>query len=77
MKSKPIKQGDHMGKFPILTSSNDGNSAALKDILQLYVEEGQVIADVTYGKGVFWKDIDVDLYNFAASDIQTGVDFKK
>ncbi len=33
-----------MNKFPILTSSNDGNSAALKDILQLYAEEGQVIA---------------------------------
>ena len=27
-------------------------------ILQLYVRDGAEVADVTYGRGVFWKKVD-------------------
>lgn len=43
-------------------------------ILSLYVPEGASVADVTYGKGVFWKKIDKSAYNIYASDIKEGID---
>lgn len=43
-------------------------------ILSLYVPEGSSIADVTYGKGVFWKKVDKNAYDLHFSDIKTGVD---
>ncbi len=43
-------------------------------ILSLYVPVGSEIADVTYGKGVFWKKINKDDYSLHFSDIKTGVD---
>lgn len=43
-------------------------------ILSLYVPEGSSIADVTYGKGVFWKKVDKEAYDLHFSDIKTGVD---
>ena len=36
--------------------------------------EGSTIADVTYGKGAFWKCVPEGLYKLLATDIQTGVD---
>lgn len=43
-------------------------------ILSLYVPIGAHIADVTYGKGVFWKKVDQNDYTLYFSDIKTGVD---
>jgi tRNA G10 N-methylase Trm11 len=43
-------------------------------ILELHVPKGSKIADVTYGKGVFWRNVPDDLYDVVASDIATGVD---
>ena len=43
-------------------------------ILQLYVPKGAEIADVTYGRGVFWKKVDKSQYSLHFSDIKTGVD---
>ena len=58
----------------ILTSSVGNNSPVLRDILGLYVREGATVADVTYGKGAFWKDVPSGAYNVLATDIQMGVD---
>lgn len=33
-----------------------------------------MIADVTYGKGVFWQQVDLDDYTVLPTDLQTGVD---
>jgi tRNA G10 N-methylase Trm11 len=46
-------------------------------ILDLYVAAGSRIADVTYGKGVFWKRVDQTRYDLRASDLRTGVDCRK
>lgn len=43
-------------------------------ILSLYVPVGAEIADVTYGKGVFWKRINQADYHLRFSDIKMGID---
>ena len=43
-------------------------------ILSLYVPVGAEIADVTYGKGVFWKRINQADYHLHFSDIKMGID---
>jgi len=39
----------------------------------LYAKNGDNIADVTYGRGVFWKKIDTTKYKLVKSDIKTGI----
>lgn len=43
-------------------------------ILELYVTAGSTVADVTYGRGVFWRDVPKGLYNLLPTDLSTGVD---
>ncbi len=41
------------------------------NILELYIPPGSVVADVTYGKGVFWKNVNKSEYSLLASDLKT------
>lgn len=50
------------------------NEDIFPKILSLYVPEGSEIADVTYGKGVFWKKVNQESYKLHFSDIKTGTD---
>jgi hypothetical protein len=43
-------------------------------VLRLHVPPGSVVADVTYGTGIFWKNIPTGEYKLLATDIKTGVD---
>jgi DNA modification methylase len=43
-------------------------------ILALHVPPGSVVADVTHGKGIFWKNVVKDRYILLATDIEDGVD---
>jgi hypothetical protein len=52
----------------------DSNSELFPKVLSLYVEPGSIVADVTYGKGVFWRNVPKGLYKLLASDIKTGID---
>ncbi|HEY7830750.1 MAG TPA: DNA methyltransferase [Solirubrobacteraceae bacterium] len=59
----------------VVLSAHMGRNADLfPSILDLHVPKGAVIADVTYGKGVFWQRVRLDDYIVLASDLQTGVD---
>lgn len=58
----------------ILSSYGDGNDRVFPRILKLYVSPGSEIADVTYGKGVFWRHVPDGLYKLHATDILRGVD---
>ena len=58
----------------VLSASLDTNDAVFRQILELYVKPGSTIADVTYGRGVFWRSVPPHLYRLRASDIQDGVD---
>jgi len=62
--------------FPILTSITGNNADLLPLCLELYADKGMTIADVTYGKGVFWKHIKEEDYSILKSDLQTGINFK-
>jgi len=57
--------------FSALLGTND---ELFPKILSLYVARGSTIADVTYGKGVFWKEVRKDQYRLLTTDIQNGVD---
>ena len=51
-----------------------GNDRVFPAILGLYVKPGNKVADVTYGQGVFWRNIPPESYDLLATDIQTGTD---
>ena len=51
-----------------------GNAEVFPQVLALHVPPGAVIADVTYGRGVFWQRVALEDYVVLTSDIQTGVD---
>lgn len=53
----------------VVSAYIDNNDAVFKDILDLYVPVNSVIADVTFGQGVFWNKIDLDKYTIVASDL--------
>ena len=64
-----------MTKSPILSAKVGDNSDLFLDIFSIYGKEYGTIIDITYGKGVFWKKINTELYDFFPSDILTGVDY--
>lgn len=58
----------------VLSAHVGGNEDVFPQILSLYVPNSSVIADVTYGEGVFWRNVPEDQYRVLGTDIQTGVD---
>lgn len=58
----------------VLSTHVGDNSEIFPSILSLYIKEGEKIADVTFGTGVFWKKVDVTKYQFFPTDLKTGVD---
>lgn len=54
-----------------------GNAEVFPLILDLHVPRGARIADVTYGKGVFWRNVPEGHYELHASDIADGVDCRR
>jgi len=46
-------------------------------VLDLHVPPGSVVADVTFGTGIFWKNIPKGQYKLHATDIKTGIDCRK
>ena len=62
----------------LILSAHVGQIARVfADILRLHVPHGSKIADVTYGKGAFWKEVDPTRYTLLGSDLKTGVDCRK
>lgn len=59
----------------LVFSAHVGNNADIfPHVLALHVKDGTRVADVTYGKGVFWKKVDTSKYDFHPSDIANGTD---
>lgn len=67
-------QGGEATTDLILTAHVAGNAEVFPMVLALHVPEGSTVADVTHGKGVFWRNVPKDLYRLLATDIQDGVD---
>lgn len=49
---------------PIVTAAIGNNGQIFPNILELYSNELDMIADVTYGMGRFWRNVDVEKYFF-------------
>ncbi len=75
-RKRVVKNGTPSNEL-VLSTFLDGNHSAFAQILQLYVSKGSIVADVTYGKGVFWRMVDRGSYDLRATDILTGVDCRK
>ncbi len=51
-----------------------GNAELFARIVGLHLPEGALVADVTYGQGVFWRDVPPGRYRLLATDLATGTD---
>lgn len=61
----------------VLTAKVGTNADLFPEVLRLYVQDGAKVADVTYGKGVFWKGVNTLMYDLYATDLATdGVDLR-
>jgi len=61
----------------VLSAHVGTNDEVFPQILDLYLTAGSRVADVTFGKGVFWKRVDRTRYDLRTSDISTGVDCRR
>lgn len=67
-------QGGKATSDLIMSAHLSGNAEVFPQILALHVPTGSKIADVTYGKGVFWRNVSRSDYELVASDISMGID---
>ncbi len=68
------KSPDGVATNDLVFSAHTGtNDELFPNVLKLYVAPGSKVADVTYGKGVFWRRVDTSEYDFSP-DLKTGVD---
>jgi hypothetical protein len=83
--TKPSRVGKSNRKKPAGNATNDlifsshqgTNDAVFPYILSLYVKPKNLIADVTFGKGVFWRRVPKDIYQVLKTDLTTGTDCRK
>ena len=62
----------------VTVSAHIGDNAEIfPKILRLHVPKGAKIADVTYGLGVFWRNVQLENYELLPSDLKTGVDCRQ
>ena len=58
----------------VFSCSQGNNEEIFPHILNLYVAPGSVVADITYGNGVFWNSVDPKRYKVHGTDLATGTD---
>ncbi|GAA1494731.1 DNA methyltransferase [Curtobacterium herbarum] len=58
----------------VMSSSAGNNADVFPDILDLYVDHGATVADVTFGNGAFWSKVDRTDITLLATDLRDGVD---
>jgi len=61
----------------IFSAHKGTNDGLFPQILSLHVPKGSRVADVTFGRGVFWKKVNKELYSILPSDLKSGIDFRK
>ncbi len=66
------KQGGVATTNVVMSAHVADNAEVFPQILALHVEKGAVIADLTYGKGVFWRNVPADAYRLLSSDLKLG-----
>ena len=71
------RQGGIATTDVVLSAHVGGNTDVFKQILELHVPDGAVVADVTYGGGVFWRNVPAGKYRLKPTDISDGIDCRK
>ena len=54
---------------PVLAVVDGDSSDLISNVARLYLRPGDTIYDVTLGRAVFWRKIDLSLYDFHGTDI--------
>ncbi len=75
-KKKRVQNGNTTSDL-IFSAYVGVNADIFPIVLHLHVQTGSTVADVTYGKGIFWKNVPKENYILKGTDIQTGVDCRK
>ena len=69
------KSPDGQATNELIHSAHAGaNDEVFPKVMSLYVPRGATVADVTYGKGVFWRRVPDGWYDLRATDLADGVD---
>ena len=58
---------------PILSCIQGNNTKLIEEVSKLFLDRDRIIVDITYGKGLFWKGINLDVIG---SDKRGNVDLK-
>ena len=58
----------------VLSAHIAGNAEVFAQLADLHIPAGHLVADLTYGKGVFWQQIPVGKYSLKFSDIDAKVE---
>lgn len=66
---KKQTQGGEATSDVVVSAYIDNNDVVFSNILDLYVPKGSKIADVTFGQGVLWNNVDINDYQIFASDL--------
>ena len=76
--SKKRKSPDGRATNDLVFSAHVGsNNEVFPHVLSLYVTPGSTVADVTHGKGVFWRNVPTDMFRLLPSDLATGTDCRE
>jgi ubiquinone/menaquinone biosynthesis C-methylase UbiE len=59
----------------LYTCITGDNSNLIANVAKLYVQPGDHILDVTFGRGVFWKKVDRTRIKLVTNDLQTPADY--
>lgn len=58
----------------IYSARTASNAPVFADLMEMHVPRGATVADVTHGKGAFWRDIPEGTYDVRATDLLDGID---
>ena len=76
--AKKRKSPDGRATNDLVFSAHVGsNYDVFPHVLSLYVPLGSTVADVTHGKGVFWRNVPTDAFRLLPSDLATGTDCRE
>jgi hypothetical protein len=56
-------------RIPVTTVTFGTNDQLIAEVAKLYLADGDVVADVTYSSGRFWKKVSLARYTLLASDL--------
>jgi len=72
--SRSVIPADRSSK-PVLSAKQGTNADLFPEVLKLYAKPDDLIVDLTYGKGVFWRQVDTSLYRLVTNDLLATADF--